>query len=134
MNIKKSTFDNSPILVENEGNVVRINFDIEQVDMKTSIDCSDGKNTTRKAYTAYVVRIESPLSRDKVIDAIVSAAYPADKMQAIINNHLFNLSAVADSQSLDDNEVEHENEYLAMQEWRKKAKEIALRVMEEYKL
>ena len=133
MNIKKSTFDNSPILVENEGNVVRINFDIEQVDLTTSIDCSDGKNTTRKAYTAYVVRIESPLSRDKVIDAIVSAAYPADKMQAIINNHLFNLSAVADSQSLDDNEVEHENEYLAMQEWRKKAKEIALRVMEEYK-
>ena len=133
MNIKKSTFDNSPILVENEGNVVRINFDIEQVDLTTSIDCSDGKNTTRKAYTAYVVRIESPLSRDNVIDAIVSAAYPADKMQAIINNHLFNLSAVADSQSLDDNEVEHENEYLAMQEWRKKAKEIALRVMEEYK-
>ena len=133
MEIRKSTFDYSPILVENEGNVVRINFDIEQVDLTTSIDCSDGKNTTRKAYTAYVVRIESPLSRDKVIDAIVSAAYPADKMQAIINNHLFNLSAVADSQSLDDNEVEHENEYLAMQEWRKKAKEIALRVMEEYK-
>ena len=133
MEIRKSTFDYSPILVENEGNVVRINFDIEQVDLTTSIDCSDGKNTTRKAYTAYVVRIESPLSRDKVIDAIVSAAYPADKMQAIINNHLFNLSAVADSQSLDDNEVEHENEYLAMQEWRKKAKEIALRVMEQYK-
>ena len=133
MNIKKSTFDNSPSLVENEGNVVRINFDIEQVDLTTSIDGSDGKNTTRKAYTAYVVRIESPLSRDKVIDAIVSAAYPADKMQAIINNHLFNLSAVAYSHNLDDNEVEHENEYLAMQEWRKKAKEIALRVMEEYK-
>ena len=133
MEIRKSTFDYLPDLIEYEGNVVRINFDIEQVDLTTSIDCSDGKNTTRKAYTAYVVRIESPLSRDKVIDAIVSAAYPADKMQAIINNHLFNLSAVADSQSLDDNEVEHENEYLAMQEWRKKAKEIALRVMEEYK-
>ena len=133
MEIRKSTFDYSPNLIEYEGNVVRINFDIEQVDLTTSIDCSDGKNTTRKAYTAYVVRIESPLSRDKVIDAIVSAAYPADKMQAIINNHLFNLSAVADSQSRDDNEVEHENEYLAMQEWRKKAKEIALRVMEEYK-
>ena len=133
MEIRKSTFDYSPSLVENEGNLVRINFDIEQVDLTTSIDGSDGKNTTRKAYTAYVVRIESPLSRDKVIDAIVSAAYPADKMQAIINNHLFNLSAVADSQSLDDNEDEHENEYLAMQEWRKKAKEIALRVMEEYK-
>lgn len=133
MNIKKSTFDNSPGLVVIEGNVVRINFDVEQVELATSIDCSDGKNTTRKAYVAYVVRIDSPVSRDKVIDAIVSAAYPADKMQAIINNHLFNLSSLADSQSLDDNEAEHENEYLAMQEWRKKAKEIALRVMEEYK-
>mgnify|MGYP001199718218 CR=1 FL=1 len=129
MNIKKSIFDNSPSLVENEGNVVRINFDVEQVELTTSIDGSDGKNTTRKAYTAYVVRIESPLSRDKVIDAIVSAAYPADKMQAIINNHLFNLSSIADSQSLDDNEVEHENEYLAMQEWRKKAKQIAQEVL-----
>ena len=133
MNIKKSTFDNSPSLVENEGNVVRINFDVEQVELTTSIDGNDGKNATRKAYAAYVVRIDSPVSRYKVIDAIVSAAYPADKMQAIINNHLFNLSAVADSQSLDDNEAEHESEYLAMQEWRKKAKEIALRVMEEYK-
>lgn len=129
MNIKKSIFDNSPSLVENEGNVVRINFDVEQVELTTSIDGSDGKNTTRKAYTAYVVRIESPLSRDKVIDAIVSAAYPADKMQAIINNYLFNLSSIADSQSLDDNEVEHENEYLAMQEWRKKAKQIAQEVL-----
>ena len=132
MNIKKSIFDNSPSLVENEGNVVRINFDIEQVDLTTSIDGSDGKNTTRKAYAAYVVRIDSPVSRDKVIDAIVSAAYPADKMQAIINNHFANLAKIADGKKLDTDDEEHEAEYNSMQEWRKKAKEIALLVMKEY--
>ena len=133
MEIRKSTFDYSPSLIEYEGNYIRINFDVEQIELANGTDSNEGKKTTRMAYAAHVVRIEQPVERDKVLDAIVSAAYPADKMQAIINNHLFNLSAIADSQSLDDNEVEHENEYLAMQEWRKKAKEIALRVMEEYK-
>ena len=133
MEIRKSTFDYSPSLTEYEGNYIRINFDVEQIELANGTDSNEIKNATRMAYAAHVVRIEQPVERGKVIDAIVSAAYPADKMQAIINNHLFNLSAIADSQSLDDNEVEHENEYLAMQEWRKKAKEIALRVMEEYK-
>ena len=49
---------------------------------------NEGKKASRKAYAAHVVRISQPVSRDKVIDAIVTAVYPTDKMQAIINNHL----------------------------------------------
>ena len=78
------------------------------------------------------MRIEQPLERDKVIDAIVSAAYPSDKMQAIINNHLVNLATLADGGKLDEDELSHEEEYKAMQEWRKKAKIVASDVMESY--
>lgn len=131
MEIKKSTFDYLPDLIEYEGNVVRINFDVEQIELANNMDSNEGKKATRKAYAAHVVRINQPVSRDKVIDAIVSEAYPTDKMQAIINNHFVNLGVVADGGMLDADELAHEEEYVAMQEWRKKAKSVASDVMAE---
>ena len=132
MEIKKSTFDYLPGLIEYEGNVVRINFDVEQIELANNMDSNEGKKSSRKAYTAHVVRINQPVSRDKVIDAIVSEAYPTDKMQAIINNHFVNLGVVADGGMLKDaDELAHEEEYVAMQEWRKKAKSVASDVMAE---
>lgn len=134
MDIRKSTFDYSPSLIEYEGNVVRINFDVEQIELanNTESDNSKKEKTTRLAYSAYVVRIEQPVERDKVVDAIVSAAYPSDKMQAIINNHFANLAIISDGKKLDADEEEHEAEYNAMQEWRTKAKSVAKDVLEEY--
>ena len=132
MEIKKSTFDYLPGLIEYEGNVVRINFDVEQIDLANNMDGNEGKKASRKAYAAHVVRITQPVSRDKVIDAIVSEAYPTDKMQAIINNHFVNLGVIADGGTLRDaDELAHEEEYVAMQEWRKKAKSVASDVMAE---
>lgn len=132
MEIKKSTFDYQPSLIEYEGNVVRINFDVEQIELANSMDSNAGKKASRKAYAAHVVRISQPVSRDKVIDAIVSEAYPTDKMQAIINNHFANLGVIADGGTLKDaDELAHEEEYVAMQEWRKKAKSVASDVMAE---
>lgn len=131
MEIKKSTFDYLPGLIEYEGNVVRINFDVEQIELANNMDSNEGKKASRKAYAAHVVRISQPVSRDKVIDAIVSEAYPTDKMQAIINNHFVNLGVVADGGTLDADELAHEEEYVAMQEWRKKAKSVASDVMAE---
>lgn len=132
MEIRKSTFDYQPSLIEYEGNVVRINFDVEQIELVNNMDSNEGKQATRKAYAAHVVRISQPVSRDKVIDAIVSEAYPTDKMQAIINNHFANLGVVADGGTLKDaDELAHEEEYVAMQEWRKKAKSVASDVMAE---
>lgn len=130
MNIKKSTFDYLPGLIEYEGNVVRINFDVEQIELE-NMDSNEGKKASRKAYAAHVVRITQPVSRDKVIDAIVTAVYPTDKMQAIINNHFANLGVIADGGTLDADELAHEEEYVAMQEWRKKAKSVASDVMAE---
>lgn len=132
MEIKKSTFDFLPRLIEYEGNVVRINFDVEQIELANNMDSNEGKKASRKAYAAHVVRISQPVSRDKVIDAIISEAYPTDKMQAIINNHFVNLGVVADGGTLKDaDELAHEEEYVAMQEWRKKAKSVASDVMAE---
>lgn len=132
MEIRKSTFDYLPGLIEYEGNVARINYDVEQIELVNNMDSNEGKKASRKAYAAHVVRISQPVSRDKVIDAIVSEAYPTDKMQAIINNHFANLGVIADGGTLKDaDELAHEEEYVAMQEWRKKAKSVASDVMAE---
>ena len=96
------------------------------------MDSNEGKKTTRMAYAAHVVRIEQPVERGKVIDAIVTAVYPTDKMQAIINNHFANLAKIADGKKLDADDEEHEAEYDAMQEWRTKAKAVAKDVIDNY--
>ena len=131
MEIRKSTFDYLPGLIEYEGNVVRINFDVEQIEL-ANMDSNEGKKASRKAYAAHVVRIEQPMERGKVIDAIVTSVYPTDKMQAIINNHFANLAKKADGKKLDEDDEEHEAEYNAMQDWRTKAKAVAKDVLEEY--
>lgn len=132
MEIRKSTFDYSPSLIEYEGNFVRINFDVEQVELENGMDSNESKNATRMVYAAHVVRIEQPVERDKVIDAIVTAVYPTDKMQAIINNHFANLAKIADGKKLDADDEEHEAEYNEMQAWRTKAKAVGKNVLEEY--
>lgn len=135
MEIRKSTFDYTPSLIEYEGNFVRINFDVEKIELAsgTDINSNGSKNTTtRMAYSAYVVRIEQPIERGKVVDAIVSSAYPTDKMQAIINNHFANLAKIADGKKLDADDEEHEVEYEAMQKWRTKAKAVATDVIDNY--
>ena len=132
MDIRKSTFDYSPSLIEYEGNVVRINFDVEQIELANGTDSGENNSTTRMAYAAYVVRIEQPVERDKVVDAIISTAYPTDKMQAIINNHFANLAIISDGKKLDADEEEHEAEYEAMQAWRTKAKAVAKDVLDNY--
>lgn len=130
MELVKSIFDNAPKTVEYEGKVIRINFDVDVAELPSG--GTDNEDAKRTAFSAYVVRVEQPLERDKVIDAIVSTAYPSDKMQAIINNHLVNLATLADGGKLDEDELAHEEEYKAMQEWRKKAKSVAGDVMEAY--
>lgn len=130
MELVKSIFDNAPKTLEHEGKNIRINFDVDVAELPSG--GTDNEDAKRTAFSAYVVRVEQPLERDKVIDAIVSAAYPSDKMQAIINNHLVNLATLADGGKLDEDELAHEEEYKAMQEWRKKAKSVAGDVMEAY--
>lgn len=130
MELVKSIFDNAPKTLEREGKNIRINFDVDVTELPSG--GTDNEDAKRTAFSAYVVRVEQPLERGKVIDAIVSAAYPSDKMQAIINNHFANLAKIADGKKLEADDEEHEAEYNAMQEWRTKAKSVASDVMEAY--
>lgn len=116
--MKKSEFDIQPDLIVNEGSQVRINFDAEQVE-KEFQPAGDGEPVVRRIWEAYVVRLDEPLTRSRVIDAIVCAEYPNDKMQAVVNNYL---ATPEDA----DRKAEFDN----MQAWRQKAKQVADEVME----
>jgi len=113
----KNTFDNSPQLIEREGKQVRINFDVEPVE-QTFPAMDGGEDIVRTVYMVSVVRINLPVIRDKVIDAIITAEYPNDKMQAVVNNYLANPDDEVRKQEFDD-----------MQAWRVHAKQVADEVM-----
>lgn len=59
MEIRKSTFDYSPSLIEYEGNYIRINFDVEQIELENSMDSSEGKKLPEllMPHTLYVLSI-----------------------------------------------------------------------------
>ena len=123
--IKKYTFDSVPSLVENEGKTILVRFGAEKRKVEVK-----GKEMT--VYDGYSIRISQPLSKDKIVDAIITGRYPTDKMQALINNHFANLAKIADGKKLDADDEEHEAEYEAMQSWRTKAKAVATDVIDNY--
>lgn len=144
MMTKKYTFDSVPSLVENEGKTILVRFGAEErkvevsdngMQAASSASSAEGKakSETKTVYDCYSIRISQPLSKDKIVDAIITGLYPTDKMQAIINNHFAILAKIADGKELDADDEEHEAEYNAMQEWRTKAKEVAKQVIAEYK-
>lgn len=116
MELRKTIYSVMPSLVEYEGTVARINFDVEKktVTSEAMNADTDSKTEERTVWEGYAVRVVQPVTRDKVIDAIVTAAYPSDVMQAVINNHL-----------LDESDDAHLAEWTEMQAWRKHAKEVA---------
>ena len=68
----------------------------------------------------------SVTSRNAIINALINLYYPTDKMDAIRNNY----DLVRDGSAGDKTE-EYTKEYLDMQAWRKKAKELAAEIMKE---
>ncbi len=132
MELKKAIYGEKPDLVDFEGKKVRVNFDAEKKYV-TDENTQDGETATeRTVWEAYAVRVAQPVSRDAIVNAIVTAAYPSDRMQAIINNHFMNLATTADGNELDEDEQAHEAEYDEMQTWRKHAKEVAKEALEAY--
>jgi hypothetical protein len=116
--MKKYQFDQRPELVEMEGATVRINFDVEEVE-QTLPPMGDEEPVVKTVFEAYVVRVQQPVDLSKVIDAIVTAEYPNDRMQAVVNNYLANQK-----------DAERKQEFNDMQNWRAHAKEIATEAIE----
>lgn len=104
------------IIVREEGDIVRVFFDIQKQKAETSKDgeviVPDGMCTMEN------VDVFGTRTYDGIVNAIVCDHYPADKMQAIINNHL-----------LESESKEHEAEFVEMQAWRVKAKRVAKEVV-----
>lgn len=104
------------IIVREEGDIVRVFFDIQKQKAETSKDgeviVPDGMCTMEN------VDVSGTRTYDGIVNAIVCDHYPADKMQAIINNHL-----------LESESKEHEAEFAEMQAWRAKAKSVAKEVV-----
>lgn len=104
------------IIVREEGDIVRVFFDIEKLKAETSKNgeaiVPDGMCTMEN------VDVFGTRTYDGIVNAIVCDHYPADKMQAIINNHL-----------LESESKEHEAEFAEMQAWRAKAKSVAKEVV-----
>lgn len=117
--MKKFQFSERPGLVTNEGQDVLICFDVEEVEVVQESMGGEGESISVPMFEAYAVRVDYPVTRSRVVDAIVTAAYPADVMQAVINNHL-----------LGDGDAEHVAEFTAMQEWRTLAKSTADNVLQ----
>ena len=125
MSAQKITFSQQPPLVTDEGKSILVCFGMEEKEETYETVNAKGKTTEAKrtVWEGYAVRADQPISRDKVIDAIVTAAYPQDVMQAVVNNHLLD-------EADDEDYKEHLAEWTAMQQWRKQAKQVAKEVME----
>ena len=118
--MKKAQFDFEPQLTTDEGGVLHICFEAEAKEITVNnMHGDDTEAETRTVYEAYSVRLERPITYERVVSAIVNAEYSSDQMQAIINNHLLDST---------DN-AEHEAEFTAMQEWRTLAKKVAHEVI-----
>ena len=81
MDIKKVEFNERPQFIENEGNVVRINFDIEET--KRSIEGGEEQDIV----LAHVVRVEQPLTEERVKQALLEQGYDeykADEVAAMV--------------------------------------------------
>lgn len=72
------------------------------------------------------INIKDIKSRDSFVSSLINLYYPTDRMDAIRNNYDLVRDGVAG-----DKTEEYTKEYLDMQEWRKKAKELADEIMKE---
>lgn len=86
--MRKSTFDNRPELLEQEGAVMRINFDVESV--MESVPSMDGEQEgEREVFKAYVVRVPLPFSVESVMAALMAEGFDEFKSEAVACEALF---------------------------------------------
>ena len=81
MEIKKTTFSERPALIEPEGSVARINFDIEEVTEVINQGEGNGEEESRSVYLAHIVRVEQPLTFDRIKAAMVEKGFDDDKAE-----------------------------------------------------
>ena len=88
--MKKSTFDFEPQLVDYEGAVVRINFDVERVS-ETIPAMGEGEDIVRDVFKANVIRIPQPLTVEAVREELLKEGFSEIKADAIANKVVLTL-------------------------------------------
>jgi len=87
MEIKKAQFDQKPSLVEFEGEIVRINFDIEEstvvLNKEGEAEAEDAEPATRVIYLAHVIRVGHPLSLENIKEAVKELGFDEFKSEAV---------------------------------------------------
>ena len=83
MKLKKSTFSVEPDMVTSEGNNKLIAFDVEEVKVKNEAMGEGGEATETTQYAAYCVRVDEPVTRDRIIAAIITARDLATAVTAL---------------------------------------------------
>lgn len=86
--MKKSTFDGRPELLEQEGAVMRINFDVESV-MEPVPSMDGGEQGEREVFKAYVIRVPLPFSVDSVKAALMAEGFDEYKSEAVACEAVF---------------------------------------------
>ena len=80
MEPKKTIFTERPALIEPEGSVARINFDIEE--STEVVNQGEGQEAeTRTVFLAHIVRVEQPLTVDRIKVALLEAGFDEYKAE-----------------------------------------------------
>lgn len=80
--MKKSTFDNRPELIVHEGQVVRINFDVEAVNEQFP-SMGDGETVEREVFKAYVIRMQKPVNVESIKAELLEKGFDEKKSEAV---------------------------------------------------
>lgn len=83
MEIKKIEFNERPSLIEQEGSVVRINFDIETGTAVVNNVAEGEEPETREIFLAHIVRVAQPLTLDRIKAALEADGFDEYKSEAV---------------------------------------------------
>ena len=83
MEIKKIEFNERPSLIEQEGSVVRINFDVETGTVVVNNGAEGEEPETREIFLAHIIRVPQPLTLENIKAALEGKGFDAYKSEAV---------------------------------------------------
>lgn len=90
MEIKKAEFNQKPLPVEYEGEVVRINFNVEEITRVVNTEDGD-KGESQTVFLANFIRVAHPLTVERIKGALLQEGYDEYKAEAVAAETLLTL-------------------------------------------
>lgn len=86
--MKKYEFDNEPQMLEQEGSMMRISFDVES-QQKEFPSMSGDEPVVRTIYLAHVTRVPMPLNADTIASTLVADGFSQEKADVVATQTMF---------------------------------------------